>query len=104
MRLQIDMAGLDPATRAPCDLHDLLKAAFRRAQIPTLQAQVCIHHANQCQIGEVIAFGDKLGTNDNINIACLHPADKFSGLGRRPQRVRGDNGPPRLGKENADFI
>ena len=104
MRLQIDMSGLYPAPSAASDLHDLLKAAFCRAQIPALQAQIRIHHADQCQIGKVIAFGDKLRANHNINIACLHPANKFSGLGRRPECVRRDNRPPRLGKETADFI
>ena len=71
--------GLVAAAGAAGDLLDLLEAALGRAKVAAGQAEVGIDHADQSQVGEVIALGDQLGADDDVDRAGLHRADELRG-------------------------
>src|SRR3546814_12292119 len=62
-----------------------------RAQVAAFEAQIGVDHADQRQVGEMIAFGDELGADDDVDVARLHAVDDLGGLGGRPDRVRRDD-------------
>ena len=78
-------SGLVAAPGAAGDLLDLLEAALGRAQVAAGQAEVGIDHADQGEIGEVIALGHQLGADDYVDRAGLHRADE---LGRAQAATR----------------
>ena len=105
------MAGLDqhfarlgPAPGAPGDLRDLLEGALGRAQVAAFEAEIGIDHADQRQVGEMIALGDQLRADDHVDRACFGLGDELGGLGGRPERVGGDDRDPRLGQQLGDFV
>ena len=104
MGLDQDASGLLAAAGAAGDLHDLLEAALGRAQIAAGQAEIGIDHSDQGQVGEMIALGDELGADDDVDRAGFHPADELGGLGRRPDRVRSDDRGSRVGEQRADLV
>lgn len=75
------MARLGPAPRTSRHLPDLLKGPLRRAQIAAVQPEVRVDHPDQRQVGEVIALGDKLRADDDVDVARLHPPDELGRLG-----------------------
>ncbi len=52
-----------------------LKRAFGRAEIWQIERAIRLHHANGRDPGEVQPFGNDLGSDDDIDIASLNPAD-----------------------------
>ena len=102
--LDEDAARLVAAAGAAGDLADLLEGALGRAQVAAGQAQVRVDHADQGEVGEMIALGDELGADDDVDLARLHPRDELGRLGRRPDRVGGDDRGPRLGEERRDLV
>ena len=104
MGLDEDAAGLVAAAGAAGDLADLLEAALGRAQIAARQAEIGVDHADQGEVGEMIALGDELGADDDVDLARLHPGDELGRLGRRPDRVGGDDRGARLGKQRGDLV
>ena len=97
--LDEDMARLFAAPGAPGDLHDLLEGAFGRAQVAALQPQVRIDHADQGQVREMIALGDELGADDDVDVPSLDRLHEIGGAGGRVQRVGRGDGHPRLWPE-----
>ena len=87
MGLDQHPARLVAAPGAAGDLLDLLEAALGGAQIAAVEPEVGIDHADQGQVGEMIALGDQLGADDDVDLARLHPRDELGGLGGRPDRV-----------------
>ena len=79
MGLDQHAARLVAAPGAAGDLLDLLEAALGGAQVAALQAEIGIDHADQGQVGEVIALGDQLGADDDVDLACLHRRDELGG-------------------------
>ena len=71
--------GLVAAPGASGDLLDLLEAALGGAQVTALQGQVGIDHPDQGQIGEVVALGDQLRADDDVDLASVHCRDEFGG-------------------------
>ena len=63
-------AGLVAAAGAAGDLLDLLEAALGGAQVAAGEAEVGIDHADQGEVGEVIALGDQLGADDDVDLAA----------------------------------
>ena len=82
------MPRLLAAPGAPGDLHDLLEGALGRAQIAAVEPEIGIDHADQRQVGEVIALGHQLRADDDVDLARLHPADELRGLGRATRSCR----------------
>src|SRR3546814_8685534 len=84
-------------------LHDLVEGALCRAQVAAFEAQIGVDHADQRQVGEMIAFGDELGADDDVDVARLHAVDELGGLGGRPDRVRRDDRGPGVGPQRRDL-
>ena len=104
VRLDEDAAGLFPAPRASGHLHDLLEAALGRAQVAALEREIGIDHADQREVGEVVALGDQLGAHDDVDVARLHRADEFGGARGGPDGVGGDDRSLRVGEQCRDFV
>ena len=79
--LDQDAARLVAAAGAAGDLRDLLEAALGGAQVAAGKAEVGIDHADQGEVGEMIALGDELGADDDVDLARLHRADELGRLG-----------------------
>src|SRR3546814_6196961 len=52
----------------------------------------------------MIAFGDELGADDDVDVARLHAVDELGGLGGRPDRVRRDDRGPGVGPQRRDLV
>ena len=104
MGLDEDVAGLLAAPGAARDLADLLEAPLGGAQVAAREAEVGIDHADQGELGEVIALGDELGADDDVDRARLHAVDELRRLGGGPERVGGDDGDARLGEQRGDLV
>jgi hypothetical protein len=89
------------AAGAAGDLLDLLEAALGRAQIAALQAEIGIDHADQRQIGEVIALGHQLRADDDVDLARLPSRDELGGALRRPDGVGRDDRGARVREQPA---
>jgi len=77
-------AGLFSAACAACGLRNLLESSFRGPQVATFKAKVGIDDPDKGQLGKVIAFGDQLRADDDIDGFAFDPCDKFRCLFRRP--------------------
>ena len=95
---------MSPRPARPGDLLDLLEAALGRAQVAAGKAEVGIDHADQGQVGEVIALGHQLGADDDVDLAGLHRRDELGGALRRPDGVGGDDRGARFGKQLGDLV
>ena len=104
MGLDQHAARLVAAPGAPGDLLDLLEAALGGAQVAALKAEVGIDHPDQGQVGEVIALGDQLGADDDVDLARLHRRDELGGARRRPDGVAGDDRGARFGEQRRDLV
>ena len=71
--------GFVAAAGAPGDLLDLLEAALGGAKVAAGQAEIGIDHADQGEVGEVIALGHQLGADDDVDRALLHRPDELGG-------------------------
>ena len=96
--------GLVAAPGAPGDLLDLLEAALGGAQVAALQPEVGVDHPDQRQIGEVIALGDQLRADDDVDLARLHRATNSAARAGDQMVSRGDDRGARLGKQRGDFV
>ena len=83
-RLDENLSRLFRTPGAAGDLCDLLEGAFCSAQIAAFQSQIGVDHANKRQVREMIAFGDKLRPDDDIDRLFFDHGDKFGGLFGRP--------------------
>ena len=71
---------------------------------PPHQAEVGVDHADQGQVGEVMALGDHLGADQEVELAVADLAQQL-GRGRRPgQGVAGQQCGPGLGEERGDLL
>ena len=104
MGLDEHAAGLVAAAGAAGDLLDLLEAALGGAKIAAGEAEVGIDHADQRQVGEVIALGDQLRADHDVDRARLHRADELGGAQRRPDGVGRDDRRPRFGEQLGDLV
>ena len=104
MGLDEHAPGLVAAPGAPRDLLDLLEAALGGAQVAALQPEVGIDHADQREVGEVIALGHQLRADDDVDLARLHRAHELGGARRRPDGVAGDDRGARLGEQRGDLV
>tara|TARA_B100000459_G_C8536801_1_gene183106 strand:- start:247 stop:450 length:204 start_codon:yes stop_codon:yes gene_type:complete len=66
-----------------------LVCALGGSEISTTKSQIRIDDTNKRQIWEVMPFGDKLGSNQNIDLVCLDAADNVRGRTRAPDCVTG---------------
>ena len=73
-RLDENLARLFAATRSPGCLGDLLESAFGGAQISAFKAEIGVDNADQSEFREMIAFGDQLRADDDIDCLVFDPA------------------------------
>ena len=52
----------------------------------------------------MIALGDELRADDDVDSPGLHRRDELGGAGRRPDGVGGDDRGPRFGKQRRDLV
>src|SRR5215475_223262 len=84
MRLQIaDAATLLPPGTAD-DLMQKLKRALGRARVTVCQAEIGVDHADQIELGEMVALGHKLRADDDVEASLgdvvellAQPLDRF---------------------------
>ena len=86
------------------DLHDLLEGPLRRPQIAAIEAEIGVDHADQGEIGKVIALGHKLRADDDVDRPRLHPGDELRRLGGGPDRVAGDDRGARFGEQRRHLV
>ncbi len=97
-------ARLVATAGAPGDLLDLLEAALGSAKVAAGKAEVRIDHADQGQVGKVIALRDQLRADDDVDRVRFHLGDELRGARGRPDRVGCDDGRPRFGEQRGDFV
>ena len=69
------------------------------AQVAAAEAQIGVDHADQGEVGEVVALGDDLGADQHVDPALLHGLDDGGrGLGVA-RGVAGHHRDPRPGQE-----
>ena len=73
------MVGLDQHTPrvvttsgATRYLHEQLRHAFAGAKIDTKQTTVRVEDSNQCHVRKMVALGEHLGADEDIDPSCLH--------------------------------
>ena len=98
------MSWLFSASCPTCHLRDLLETPFCSAQIAALKTDIRIDNTHKCQIREMIALGDKLRTNNNVDGARFHLRNKFTGFGRRPDCIGRYDGSAGQRKQHLHFI
>ena len=98
VRLDEDAPRLFAATRAARHLTDLLERAFGGAQIAPLKPEVRVHHPDEGEVGEMIAFRDELRANHDVDLARFHRANELGGFLGTPDRVGGDDRGARFGE------
>jgi hypothetical protein len=103
MTVCVGLVGLDQhpprlvtAAGPAGDLADLLKGRSGRAQISAGKAKVGVDHPDQRQIGEVVALGDQLGADHDVDLLPLHPGDELGRPRGAPDGVGSDDGGARF--------
>jgi len=66
------LTGFIGAAGAACNLHQLRKQPFRRTEIRTEQGAVGIDDTDQREIGEVMALGQHLRAEQDIDFTGMH--------------------------------
>src|SRR4029079_5248630 len=64
-------------SRTPGDLAQELEGALRRARVSLRQAEIGVDHADQSQAREMMALGDELRADDDIDLARLDLAQRL---------------------------
>ncbi len=77
MRLDENAPRLIAAASPTGDLLDLLEAALRSAQVAAREAEVGVNHADEREVGEMIALGDELRPDHNVDRARFHCPDEL---------------------------
>ncbi len=85
-RLDDDFPALGSAARASRDLAEQLEAAFRRAEVGQVDADVRIDDADERDVREIEALGDHLGAEQDVDFAAAHAVED---VGVRPFAARG---------------
>ena len=90
------------APGAAGDLVEQLEGALGGAQVAAAEAEIGVDHADQREVGEVVALGDDLGAEQDVDGVGLHRLDQ---RGRRAWTSAGVSlvitATPRLGQELA---
>ncbi len=80
-------------------LIEQLKRPLGGARIAIGQPDVGVHHADQSQMWEMMALGDELGADDQIEFAILHRLQFGPHPLRSARHVRGQHQQARLGEK-----
>ena len=102
-RLQQHAAGLLPPARPPGDLGQQLESALRSPEVRPSQPGVGIDNADQGDIGDVVAFGDHLGTDEQIALAGAKSSQDRFVAAARLDRIPVQPGNPRFRKVRRQF-
>src|SRR3546814_9964815 len=87
-----------------CSSDLLLKGALGRAQGAAVEPEVGIDDADAGEVGEMIALGDELRADDDIDQPALNIVDALGGFRGRPERVRSDDRDARIGTAQRDLV
>ena len=95
MRLQIAVAAALLAAGAADHLMQQLECALGGARIAVRQAKIGIDDADEVELGEMVAFGDKLRADHDVEAALRHvveflaqPLHRFDQIARQHQDAR----------------
>ncbi len=72
MRLQITVAAALLAAGAADHLMQKLERALGGARIAVGEAEIGIDDSDEIELGEMMALGDKLGADDDVEAALRH--------------------------------
>src|SRR5690554_4472225 len=75
--LNDDLSGAVGAAGAAGDLGEKLEGALGGAEVREVEAHVREHDADQRDVGEVVAFGDHLGADEDVDLASTKAAQKL---------------------------
>ena len=102
--LQVAVAGAGVAAGAADHLMQKLERALGGARIAIAQAEIGIDHADQIEHREVMALGDQLGADDDVELAggdigefLAHALDRGDQIARQHQHAR-------VGKQRAHLL
>src|SRR6185369_17684766 len=95
MRLQQPDAAAFLASGAADHLMQKLEGALRRTRIAVAEAEVAVDDADQIELGEMMALGDELRADHNIEASLRHivqltaqPLDRLNEIARQHQDAR----------------
>ncbi len=88
----------------PGHLVEQLERALGGAQVAAAEAEIGVDHAHQREVGEVVALGDDLGAEQDVDGVGLHrPDDRGRGLGVA-RGVAGHHREPRLRQQVVQLL
>lgn len=100
--LDDDVPGPIAAPSAARHLRKNLKRALRGAEVGQIQGKIRLQHADQRDGGEVMAFGDHLRANQDVDVAPPHVAQHPRAHAHGVCRVAIESGEAGIGKMFGD--
>ena len=104
VRLQQDAARPVFAARATRHLVQQLVGTLCGPQVPAVQTQIRVDHADQGQHRKVVTFRHQLRADQNIDLVGLDTADDFRRRSRTPNRVARHQLDPRFREQRVDLF
>ncbi len=81
-----------------------LKGALGGARIAVRQAEIGVDDADQIELGEMMALGDKLGADDNVELALRDVVELFAQTLHRGDEIGRQHQHACAGKQFAHFF
>ena len=104
MRLQKALPLPRLAAGAAGDLMQKLKRALGRARIAIPQAEIGIDDADEVELREMMALGDQLGADDDVEVAFGNAVEFLAQPLDRFHQVAGEHDDPRVRKQLRDLF
>ena len=102
--LQIAAADTGIAPGAPDHLMQQLEGALGGARIAVGETEIGVDDADQVELREVMAFGDQLRADDDVEAALRHVVQFLAQALHRGDQIAGQHKEPRLRKQRAHFF
>ena len=97
-------AGNDLAAGAPRHLIEKLEGALGGARIGMGEAKIGVDHADECEAGKVMALGDELRADDDIDLAVLDLAQGLAEIAHARGEIARQQHAARLGEERGHLL
>ncbi len=104
MGLQIAVAGAGFAAGAADHLMQELKGALGGARVAVVEAEIGVDDADEIEHREMMALGDELGANDDVEAAGGDIVELFAQPLDRGDEIGGEHEDARLRKQLAHFF
>ena len=92
------------AAGAARHLTEQLEGALGRARIGLREAEIAVDHADQSKTRKVMALGDELGADDDIDLALLDLAQGLAQIADARREIARQQHAARLGKALGDLL